>query len=277
MEQKGGINDCSRTGIEMPVKHMVLAGRGTLALRLLTMLAIFLSPAIPVAAQPVDKADLLISPKSAGSVKLSKVVVNIRRGDRIGYEKSSGICLIPHEVLWRTGQVEIEDRDLEAIFRDQVERAGFRAPGGVEELFESNDDDAVDFLVGAAIDRIDMNVCYPRTEDPEKSRGTASIDVEWQIYSQLERKIVGRLKITGVANRPETDGGGRFGVVKDAFADAVRQLVQSPQFTNVIAKPGADLSVARSAPVGLGGAGGSIFPEHGHQGHRFGPARLQRI
>ena len=59
------------------------------------------------------------------------------------------------------------------------------------------------------------------------------------------------MKITGVANRPETDGGGRFGVVKDAFADAVRQLVQSPQFTNVIAKPGADLSVARSAPVGL--------------------------
>jgi len=235
----------------MQIKHVMVAGRETFAMRRLTMLAIMLPLAISVEARPVEKAAAFISSESAGSVKLSKVVVNIRRGDRIGYEKSSGICLIPHEVLWRTGQVEIEDRDLEGIFRAQVKRAGFRTPGGVEELFESNEDDAVDFLVGAAIDRIDMNVCYPRTEDPEKSRGTASIDVEWQIYSQLERKIVGRLKITGVANRPETDGGGRFGLVKDAFADAVRQLVQSPKFTNVIAKPGADLSVARSAPVGL--------------------------
>jgi len=212
---------------------------------------IALALASPVVGQALAVPVPAKSFQPMGSVKLSKVVVNIRRGDRIGYEKSSGICLIPHEVLWRTGQVEIEDRDLEGIFREQVKRAGFRTPGGVDELFESNEDDSVDLLVGASVNRIDMNVCYPRTEDLEKSRGTASIDVEWQIYSQLERRVIGRLKITGVANRREAVGGGRFGLVKDAFADAVRQLVQGPQFTDVIAKPRADLSLARSAPVAL--------------------------
>ncbi len=102
---------------------------------------------------------------------------------------------------------------------------------------------------------MNMQVCYrdvhARSQDYERSSGTGSMDVDWQIYSQIERRVVLTLQTTGTATRPKGEVGGAFGLIFDAFGDAVDKLASNENFGKLFLEKASDSTIARKPPVGL--------------------------
>jgi serine protease Do len=212
-----------------------------------------------MAAHPADAQSTASSPtvtalNQSRSVQLSKLITRIKRGTPVGVH-GWGICVFKYKLSWKTGTKDIEDERFDAVFRDEVKAAGFRVVGDPSSLFVEKEANSADYLIGGAIDRMDFNVCHPNGVggygDLEMSRGTASIDVEWQLYSQLKRRVVATIKTTGTATRTKNAAGGAFAPVFDAFADAVRQLVHNDRVMASLAAPVGDMNVARQPPAGL--------------------------
>lgn len=206
----------------------------------------------PATAQATD----IFGPGAASSaqrskpVQLAKIVLNIKRGDPIGRAKTGYLCEWPKNLTWKADPGDIQLDRFDAIFRDEMRKAGFDTIGDPAKMFETAAENPAQYLVGGAINRLDMHACYrgvnPYGDSYEKSSGQASLDVEWQIYSPIERKVIAVIQTTGTVERPSSQPGGPFGLIFDAFGDSVRQLASDPAFVKSFSGPAVDVSVARS-------------------------------
>ena len=186
-------------------------------------------------------------------ISLAKLIIRIPRGDTFGIAKY-GFCFRDNKLTWKGGTLDIKAEQFDDAFRERLKNAGISIAGDPSNLFGGSDN-AAEYLVGGAIDHMDVRVCYPNgypgVEDYELSRGTAKMDVEWQIYSQIERKVVATIRTTGTTDRLKNKGGGPFGIFIDAFSDAVDQLARNDAFLRSIATPSVGMKIARTAPAGI--------------------------
>ncbi len=212
---------------------------------------------LAVLASPVSGQDVRSQADSQNSqqlrpIQMAKLIVKIPRGEKIGSFSEGGLIRDSEDVFWRSGTLEIQDQQFEDEFRKQMRERGFSVVGDPSNMFESLEDKQAEFLVGGLINHIEMDLAYPNvTKRRQQSRGSASVDVEWQIYSQFERRIVATFKATGSARREKFEGGGPLAIVIDAFGDAVNQLARSQQFASAFINPAANRAVARKPPAGL--------------------------
>lgn len=213
------------------------------------------TPAASQSSPPVVKSTIFAE-GTTKSVKLAKIIVDIKRGEKIGRAKYwTTFCLVPEDISWRTGRVEPDVERFDVVFREKFETPGFVAAGNSRKLFDDPEDRPAEYLIGGSITNIDMNVCYPDVDsgklDFEKSRGTATINVEWQIYSQIDRRVVSTLQTIGSATRSKGKNGGAFGLVFDAFGDATEKLASNEGLAKLFSEPASDLTAARKPPNGL--------------------------
>ena len=189
------------------------------------------------------------SSQRAKPVQLAKIVINLKRGDPIGRAKYGLLCLWPENLAWKADPTDIGLDRFDAIFREEMTKAGFAVVGDPAKMFENAAENPAQYLLGGAINRMDMQVCYRGVnrdgEDYEGSSGKGSLEVEWQIYSPIERKVTAVIKTTGTSDRPKAETGGAFGVIYDAFRGTVRQLASDPAFIKSFSGPVVDVSVAR--------------------------------
>jgi S1-C subfamily serine protease len=199
------------------------------------------------------------TPAQSRSIKLARIVIDIKRGEKIGRAKYAIyglLCLYPDDLLWKTREsLDLKVELFDSMFRDTMGGLGFVVAGDPKNLFGQLETDNVEYLVGGSIDHMDMQVCYRDVDsngvDYERSTGSGSVDVTWQVYSNLERKVVAVIKTSGKAVRPQAQGGGAFGLIFDAFDDATRQLASSREFSELMTKLPARSGVARTPPPGL--------------------------
>lgn len=227
-------------------------------MRMIVALGFLIAMAQPVAAQSImpTARSTMVADGKARAVKLARIVVDIKRGEKIGRAKyGAAFCLYPENLAWRTGRIEPEMERFDSVFREKINASGFVIAGDPGKLFDDPADRPAEYLVGGSIANIDLDVCYPGVSsqfaDYERSRGTATIDVEWQIYSQIERRVVLTLHTTGTATRSKSQNGGAFGLVFDAFGDATEKLVSEEKFAKLLSEPASDMTSARTPPTGL--------------------------
>lgn len=186
-------------------------------------------------------------------IRLARIVVGIKRGEKIGTAKAM-FCLLASEITWKNGTTSVSDEEFDEIFREEMRKGGFALAGDPSNLFEEPGDAPGDFQVGGLIKRIDMDVCYPnwtaQNPDDDRSRGNATVEVEWQVYSSLDRKVVGRLQTTGVVRGAKQDGG-PWSILFLAFGDAARQLAANDRLRTALSGPPTDNKVARTAPTNI--------------------------
>ncbi len=166
-------------------------------------------------------------------VELSRVVVDIEPGTRIGKYKSGSICLSGDKFLWKRGSAPELDPDLfEDSFRSRIRRLGFASIDDPGNLFAGVDTDGAEYLVAAKVEAIDVSLCYPDhgLGSVEKSKGRASVRVTWQIYSRAERAVVASFTATGASARPQSQAGGPHAILMDAFGDSLRRFTEQPSF-----------------------------------------------
>ena len=150
------------------------------------------------AAEEAEPVELVELPDFAGAKTLafSKAMIRIPRGKHIGAWGLGRDCEPDEptrEYYWRGGAQIISDLDqLTLAFQNEFEVAGYEMIG-IGSLFQDEFSDRAELSVGAVIKAMDATVCFTRGHSSLRLRpitGDVKMTVQWQIYSNLDKKVV---------------------------------------------------------------------------------------
>ncbi|WP_082594482.1 S1C family serine protease [Sphingomonas sp. Root710] len=187
-------------------------------------------------------------------LKLARLVVKMKRGETFGQYRTGLLCMFPKDIVWsRGGKWDFDIEEFDDVFREEMAQAGFAIAGNPSNLFEDESDSRPEYLIGGTVSQMRMDVCYPTSGIGAfgSVKSKATIDVEWQVYSEIERKVIGTVKTSGNAEAADGRRRGEFSAVLDAFAVAVRKLADNQRLRAALTGPMTDRNVARAAPQGL--------------------------
>ena len=138
---------------------------------------------------------------------------------------------------------------LRDAFRAEVAGSGVSTVGRGGDLF-SNESEPAQFLVGALVKRVAFDICGMADDSGTFIRGEAVIDVEWQVYSVAEAKVVARITTNGTFKRRGVAEEWRDPAILGAFTNAAHNLATSGQLERAISTP-APAASATAAPATL--------------------------
>jgi len=179
-------------------------------------------------------------------VSLTRVVSRVSRAKRWATISAGPTCAPEGDVSW--GET-VDDvlADIERNFGDEVTAAGFRLDGDPDNLFEQAGSFG-EYTVGGVIKDASGAICTaPPANAPrrpgDRSTGRVSgkvvLEVEWQIYSRLQRQVVARLVTQGGYAQEHPAPGDAAGLAQHAFAEAAQALIASDAFRKTfIGAPG---------------------------------------
>jgi hypothetical protein len=143
----------------------------------------------------------------------------------------------PYQPLnWGEGHFRIDTDSFKPVFELELENAGFGVVGRSEGLFDLDDRAKADFLVGGMVREPKAKICamLASFNNFDSLKGQITFDMEWQIYSTLERRVVARVESRGGIDRPKFAPGGAALLFNQAFSEHVRQLINSPAFRKLV-------------------------------------------
>jgi hypothetical protein len=193
----------------------------------------------PIAEQPVIK---VADPAEARPVQFSRIVVDLKRGANIGtFREGVGFCSEPGTLVYRGGRMQRDNRDLSGVFRDELDRANYKVVGNPDALFDDPSSWQAEYLVAGLIKRIDADVCYAYNEWEKvtKTSGVLLMDVDWQVYSRLDRNVIYTTHTQGRGEIKEPSTSGETDLMLDAFAQATRSLLADRRFYEIVGDAGA--------------------------------------
>lgn len=209
------------------------------------------------ATDPVQKAEVktaraIPSGADAKPIQFRRIVVKMRRGDPIGKSQLGPFC-VPLETLeWRGGRVNITDDEFTETFREELQNANYPVVGDPNALFDDPSTWKAELLVAGLINKIEANACFPLVGlggNFRDVKGGAFIRVNWQIFGQLERKVVYETTTEGSYETTETKSGGLSMLLTRAFAVAVQNLLADSGFHNLVLRPEAQKGATLSEPA----------------------------
>lgn len=170
-------------------------------------------------------------------MSLDRLAFQLRDGQVWARRGVTFACDLTIEKLtWRTDSTDWDLTRFSAILRDEAAAAGFPVPG--QNLFE--EPSRGELRIGAAINNIDARLCSLGAENaPTVYRGEMRLDVEWQVYDALERKVVATIPTStgGGVGRMSVDGVDR--ILYEAFRESVRAFLTTPALREVVtSRPG---------------------------------------
>jgi serine protease Do len=192
----------------------------------------------PIAEQPVIK---VADPANARPVQFSRIVIDMKRGAQMGtFRQGVGFCTEPGTLVYHGGRMPLDDRELSGVFRDELERADYKVVGNPDALFDDPSSWQAEYLIAGLVKRIDADVCYAYSELEKvtKASGVLLMDVDWQVYSRLDRNVVYTAHTQGRGEIKEPSTSGETDMMLDAFAQATRQLLADHKFYEIVGEGG---------------------------------------
>ena len=188
-------------------------------------------------------------------ITLTRAAASIPAGTAWGEIATGSVpfpCKRDELLKWQESDNEMPTETFARVVRDEFKAAGFATSGDPTNLFER---DAVkpELQLGALITNLRLRYCY-REALPFKEFWDTSLlmNVEWQVYSVTQGKVVARLTTTG-AFQTKTKNPSLVELLSGGFADNVRRLTQSDEFRKTIARrstgdtPAPAMSAAQAA------------------------------
>ena len=209
--------------------------------------------------EPVREAEILTpkeipSGQKAKPVQLKKVLVKIKRSTEIGSLQAGLLCLPAGPIKWKGGRLVFDVAEFDEVFREEFENANYKVVGDPEALFDDPSSWEAEFLIGAMVTDMDMSIC----SSPLGVKGEIYLEVNWQVYSRLDRKVVYKTKTEGSHEVTEPTDQTLDDLVLYAFGMATQNLLADQKFyallagDTMIAAPGSSLFnkliLAKSAP-----------------------------
>ena len=212
-------------------------------------------PAVSGAGTTVD-----IPPRrQLAPVAFDSTLVDLRRGADIG-----GYKFVPYECIstnskltWDSGRVGDSDPEI----RTEIERTlfdrGLNVPGGAGELFQGTQRGAEDpaFFLGAKVKDVKAAICAGMDAwnggwNGEQS-GETLLDIEWQLYSVFEDRVVFQKTAKGYfeISEPRRTDGILFDLIVGAMASSAHDLTFDPEFIDALRRGGQASAASAQAPA----------------------------
>jgi len=128
----------------------------------------------------------------------------------------------------KVSNLEVFDR----IFREELKKVGFQNGGDPSNLFE--DQKSSDIQIGALINGLRVRTCEKTNLRVWNTGGSGVMEVEWQLYSVSEAKILARINTYGGVTVPTQKGFELDLIVGGAFAENVRRLTANDTFRRLL-------------------------------------------
>ncbi|HEX8303090.1 hypothetical protein [Sphingomonas sp.] len=167
------------------------------------------------------------------SVQLSKVVMNTEGGIK-GKIKGGTLCVFPSK--WKiSGETKTQDYErYDRLFSEKLQKLGFAALTTSANMFATADDAGKgDYLIGATIRPETINLC----DSVSGQKGNATLNVEWQLYNRVEKKVVATVTTTGYGTVEKFAAKGLEGMLDAAFSASLDALVSQGVLQQYLGTP----------------------------------------
>ncbi len=149
--------------------------------------------------------------------------------------------------------IDIEEADFRDTFDETLTEMGYVTVKHSDDVFATSAvDSRIAFQVAATLIDIDLDLCMEANwwtgEYTWKAHGTGAVLVEWQVYSNFDRRTVHKTSIWGNAALAEPTASGVYLLLQGSFREAVRKLGEQPAFLEAVTYRG---------PLALSGASAS--------------------
>ncbi len=206
--------------------------------------------------QPVQQAEVrsakqVASGVDAKPIQFRKVVAKLRRGEEIGKSQAGPLCIPSGNLEWRGGRANVADEEFTEVFREELQKYNYPVVGDPNSLFDDPSSWKAELLVAGLINKIQLNACYPLAGlgNYRDSKGGAFIRVNWQIYGQLERKVVYEVTTEGSFEAQSSSSMGIEKAMTNAFALAVQNLLADQGFHALVTQRKSGTVVSSAAPA----------------------------
>ena len=184
--------------------------------------------------------------ESTKPIAFRKIVLKVPRHQPIGAVSVGVLCVARGEFTLSGGRHQLDTDKFNDIFRGELQAANFEVVGDPDALFDDPEIASAEYFVAGLVSSIEANVCYPLAGFGNFSNSSAAVylEVEWQIYDTLQRRVVTKIETKGSANVKERLSGLDV-AFEDAFSLAVRNLLADNSFYQLVQST--DLDVASRA------------------------------
>lgn len=165
----------------------------------------------------------------AKALEPAGVVIRIPAHKVVGSLQSGLLCMRVDDYRLKGGVGVIQDPLYVDRMRAELSAAGYQVIGDPNSIFEK-DKGKAELEMAAMITDIKADVCnYDMGVLGQQSGGKGIVQVNWQIYSNLDRKVVFELSTSGKSN-VRMKRAGEDDVIIDAFGSAMQQLLADQRF-----------------------------------------------
>ncbi len=139
--------------------------------------------------------------------------------------------------------LDIEEADFRHTFDETLQEMGYATVEHSEDVFApAAVDSRIAFQIAATLIDIDLDLCMEAdwwTGDyAGKAHGTGAVLVEWQVFSNLDRRTVHKTSVWGNAALAEPTENGVYLLLQGSFREAVRKLGEQSAFLEAVTYKG---------------------------------------
>lgn len=185
-------------------------------------------------------------------VAFTKMMIRMPQGQPYMTVEVGAFCLPQAPKVWTTAAVNSKPNatHLEE-FNTELAAAGFKTVAAdPSNLFDdSKAGSLADFEVGAVVTDLKEEFCEQAHlwKGGVGIKGVVRMDVEWQVYSRLESRVVAKINTAGGAEEDKPVDGEATLLVNEALDQNIKALLSSKEF--VAAVSGTSSSVPQAGPV----------------------------
>jgi len=200
---------------------------------------------------PAAKAPISFAGRSPKMVSFDSLGMDVPIGTHIGEARYgwTGSCTNPRPMTYKHGQVKLSTSSYAGVFRDVMQAAG--VPVEQAARFAGEEVKKGDLNFAATIRELTVNACFPEIgKDRDYAVGEAYVQVEWSVFSPLERKVVYSVTTQGRTPPKFTTRLADDGLIAEALRDSMLRLLEQPGFDGAIAgEPAAATASTAPRPV----------------------------
>jgi len=179
-------------------------------------------------------------------IAFQKIVTKLPLGEKIGTRQYGLACMPGAPVEWRGGRLNVTDEELADTFRKELKALHYTVVGDPYALFGDPDVAKTELVVAGLITAAEINACFPFSGSPNvdigntnRLKGGAFMRVTWQVFGTVEGKVVYETTTEGAFQTAEVIGGGFPIILRNAFAENVKNLLADKGFHALVQKANA--------------------------------------
>ena len=196
----------------------------------------------PSQVAPAAKPIPISSGTEPSELGLGPIMARLNDADSKISVQYGWVCQAAEPVALPSGRVPLAIDDVDKAFRSVLGPLNYLLEKDAESVFEAKS--KAPLKLGGTLTRVLTSVCLPFTGSTRLNfgstsqiKGSAFVEVAWELYSEQERRVVYSVKTQGSFDTKELISGGLYTVVLGAWKESLRNLASDPKFHSEIIRP----------------------------------------